>query len=310
MGVMFTDVVVINHGRRSKTLAHPIVFIDRPTVAPREITRTMIVCGDCAGEYDNPRKTLLTKEGRCAGCGGNSYVLAAIILRKRRLDMRTEKRTPDQQQIASRLSSRYGIEPDRVFFPDPTEPTKPWLGADELTHIARQSERFQEIATTFDTFIIGLNQVVHRARVIDKEGRSFERVGIATLGEKLRGVEADEHQLAGSRAVVAALSTAGFNPLRMTQPSRAEIATPNPSSIAYADNPDVRWGQTRQIHALAQKLGLILPAEAPGGKRDMTKYKAFLLEHYGVESSAGMDESGRASLINALQLMEREYDEL
>jgi hypothetical protein len=85
MGVMFTDALVLT-GRRTKPLADsPTVFIDRPIVAAREITRTMIVCGDCAGDSINPRKTLLTKEGRCSCCGGNSYVLASVILRKKEI---------------------------------------------------------------------------------------------------------------------------------------------------------------------------------------------------------------------------------
>jgi hypothetical protein len=219
-------------------------------------------------------------------------------------------RTPDQQAIALRLSSRYGIEAERVFFPDPTDPTKPWLGADELTHIARQSERFQEIATTFDTFIVGLNQIVHKARVIDREGRSYERVGIATLGEKLRGVNADEHQLAGSRAVVAALNTAGFNPLRLSKVEGGIKPTPTGTAvIGYADDPNGQFSQQRQIHGLAEKLGLILPGRA-GVKRDRSRYKTFLMENYGVESTAGMNESERASVIAALTQMEREYAEL
>jgi hypothetical protein len=80
MGVMFTDVVVINRGRRSRPLT---VFIDRPTVSAREVTCSMIVCGDCAGDSPNPRKTLLTREGRCSGCGGRSYVLASILFQRR-----------------------------------------------------------------------------------------------------------------------------------------------------------------------------------------------------------------------------------
>ncbi len=83
MGVMFTDAIVFDR-RRSRALADsPVVFIDQPTVAAREITRTMIVCGDCAGDSNNPRKTLLTREGRCANCGGNSYVLASILFQRR-----------------------------------------------------------------------------------------------------------------------------------------------------------------------------------------------------------------------------------
>jgi hypothetical protein len=63
------------------------VFIDRPEVAPRETTSTMIVCGDCGGDGLNPRKTILTKQGRCAGCGGRSYVLAVNLEIARRINV-------------------------------------------------------------------------------------------------------------------------------------------------------------------------------------------------------------------------------
>ncbi|MGA9768752.1 MAG: hypothetical protein WBV94_06920 [Blastocatellia bacterium] len=221
--------------------------------------------------------------------------------------METPTRTDEQKRIAETLADRWGFGAERVFFPDAREPNKPWLGADELTHIARQSERFQEIATGFDTYILALNQVVHRARVIDREGRSYERIGIATLGEKLRGVEADEHQLAGSRAVVAALSTAGFNPLRISKPPMNSASRDNvsPHSIVF-ETATTRYSQLRQIHTLAEKLELI----QTGDKRDTSQYKAFLLENYGVESCAGMNETERASVITALTLMERQHDEI
>lgn len=62
------------------------VFIDQPFVRghrfEREVSRVAIVCGNCAGKDDRPRRTLLirdslTQAGRCADCGGRSYVLAS-----------------------------------------------------------------------------------------------------------------------------------------------------------------------------------------------------------------------------------------
>ncbi|HWQ33943.1 MAG TPA: hypothetical protein VNQ79_13920 [Blastocatellia bacterium] len=37
----------------------------------------LIICGDCSGEGRVARKTLLTRDGHCAGCGGDNYVLAS-----------------------------------------------------------------------------------------------------------------------------------------------------------------------------------------------------------------------------------------
>jgi hypothetical protein len=36
-----------------------------------------IVCGNCSGDGISPRRTLLDARGRCADCGGTSYMLAA-----------------------------------------------------------------------------------------------------------------------------------------------------------------------------------------------------------------------------------------
>ena len=63
----------------STSHAGPQVFIDRPVVSPREVTVTMIVCGNCAGDALNPVKTLMTKAGCCASCGGSSFVLASTF---------------------------------------------------------------------------------------------------------------------------------------------------------------------------------------------------------------------------------------
>lgn len=52
------------------------VLIKQPYVTARAVTTTMIVCGDCAGGDKLPRKTFLTEDGRCDGCGGHSFVLA------------------------------------------------------------------------------------------------------------------------------------------------------------------------------------------------------------------------------------------
>ena len=43
------------------------------------VTRTQIVCGDCAGDGLFPVKTLMTSIGTCSRCAGQNFVLAAKL---------------------------------------------------------------------------------------------------------------------------------------------------------------------------------------------------------------------------------------
>jgi hypothetical protein len=38
-----------------------------------------IICGDCSGDAEKPRRTCLDLFGRCEDCGGTSYVLASSL---------------------------------------------------------------------------------------------------------------------------------------------------------------------------------------------------------------------------------------
>jgi hypothetical protein len=38
-----------------------------------------IICGDCSGDSEKPRRTCLDIFGRCEDCGGRSYVLASNL---------------------------------------------------------------------------------------------------------------------------------------------------------------------------------------------------------------------------------------
>lgn len=38
----------------------------------------LIICGDCAGDGRLPTRTYLDRTGRCAQCGGHSYLLASV----------------------------------------------------------------------------------------------------------------------------------------------------------------------------------------------------------------------------------------
>src|SRR5215467_9042517 len=38
-----------------------------------------IICGDCSGDSEKPKRTCLDLFGRCEDCGGTSYVLASSL---------------------------------------------------------------------------------------------------------------------------------------------------------------------------------------------------------------------------------------
>ena len=43
----------------------------------------LIICGDCCGEFKEPRRTCMDVFGRCSTCGGTSYVLAISVISHR-----------------------------------------------------------------------------------------------------------------------------------------------------------------------------------------------------------------------------------
>ena len=56
-----------------------------------------IICGDCSGEGERPKKTYLDRHGNCTQCGGHSYMLASSRI------------VYAQQLILERLSKAEGI---------------------------------------------------------------------------------------------------------------------------------------------------------------------------------------------------------
>ena len=214
--------------------------------------------------------------------------------------------TENQRKVIEQLTTRFNIDPDQIKFLNPDRPDEPWLSAEALITIARQSGNFRTIEEEFSQYIQPLHQVVHIATVIDHEGRVYRRTGVATIGESVPGRgEPDEHALAASRALAAALRAAGFHPLRpgtvvqIDAVRRLAEATP-PAPVSTDDSAQLRNIDLRQIHMLAQKKGLIRDL---GGRKDMSGYRAWLMETFGVETAAALNETERASAINALRLL-------
>ncbi|MGA9768839.1 MAG: hypothetical protein WBV94_07360 [Blastocatellia bacterium] len=203
----------------------------------------------------------------------------------------------DRGQIAKQIEEEYGVDRSRVFFLNERNPLEPWLPPDALAAIARKSGGFQTIEETFDQFIPELNQVVHQATVIDEQGRVFKRSGVATIGEQNVAGEFDEHRLAAGRALGAALSDAGFNPIK-TKPFKpvATFADTDPQN--RADEYEQKNNDLAQIHILARQAGLIKENDSQLDERD---YRKYLRETFKVGSAMILDSTQRASLINALR---------
>lgn len=216
-------------------------------------------------------------------------------------------RTPQQQQLVNQLVEQFNIEGDKILFLNNSNPLEPWLNYDALESIARQSGKFRDIEEHYITYIEPLRQVVHSATVVDPEGRSYVRSGVAKLGETLEGEgnidELDEHKLAAARALNAALRAAGFNPLRAGSVV-LDLKLP-PREHAAADEADSRRNDLARIHMLAAQKSLIVPSQDDPSRNDLTGYRDFLREHFdGATTTAGMGAADRARVINALT----EYD--
>ena len=59
-----------------------------------------IICGNCCGESESPRKTYLDRSGNCVQCGGRSYILAStrIVYAQQIIDSHLSRRDTDPRQ--------------------------------------------------------------------------------------------------------------------------------------------------------------------------------------------------------------------
>jgi len=59
-----------------------------------------IICGDCGGDGESPRKTYLDRSGNCSQCGGHSYILAStrIVYAQQIIDSRLSHRDAEARQ--------------------------------------------------------------------------------------------------------------------------------------------------------------------------------------------------------------------
>lgn len=230
----------------------------------------------------------------------------------------TQTRSVDQQQIVNELTRRFSIDGERILFLNAKDPLDAWIPPSELESIARQTGEVQSTDVEFVMYVEPLQQIHYRATVVDKAGRIFARPGAAKIGEQSKGGdEIEAETLAQGRALSHALRAAGFHPLksgsvvalderravRQSQPLTEEQQT---NQIAH-DAASLRTKDLKQIHAIAERKGLILPM--PGGKDD-SGYRNWLWRKFGVGTAAKLDAFKRAQVIAEIDNYEGEEDEL
>ncbi len=73
------------------------------------VTQAEIVCGDCGGDAILPIRTHITGDGRCAVCGGRSFVpastLCEALARHLRLKKTVERLIENEKQYQNRQTS-------------------------------------------------------------------------------------------------------------------------------------------------------------------------------------------------------------
>ncbi|MDQ3132423.1 MAG: hypothetical protein M3Q99_16875 [Acidobacteriota bacterium] len=217
--------------------------------------------------------------------------------------MKKNIKTAKQAEITSQLNQLFGIKEERILFLNPRDENEPWIPPSELESIARQVSGFKTISVTHDKFISETSQIVYMASVVDNSDRTFLRSGVAKLGEQPNGEDIDVDVLASGRALGAALQAAGFNPFKSGSIIDLKEFKENfkpksfyPQEIenhAIEDEAALRNKDLRQIHALAVEKGL-------WSGDDGSRYREELFQQFGVTTSAILDRTQRAAVINWL----------
>jgi len=221
--------------------------------------------------------------------------------------------------MLNELQQVYGINPNDVLRLD----GKPWLSSEQLATIARKAGGFVSIDVDFKEYVPDLKQVLWVASLIDNEGRTYRRTGVATIGEKLpSGQDVSPNDLAASRALRSALTMAGYDVFKggtvvnLSPEVAKRLANykPQPSDIRFVQEPNevvqvpdwpgLRRNFLAELHALAQEVGLITIGE--DNKPNLSAYRDWLLEEFDVNSSASFDEAEFAQAINKLKVMKNQ----
>lgn len=75
MAIALTGLLVLNSRTDPDQLDQPRTSIPQLGI--------QIICGDCSGDDESPRRTYLNRVANCSVCGGHSYVLASSVYASR-----------------------------------------------------------------------------------------------------------------------------------------------------------------------------------------------------------------------------------
>jgi hypothetical protein len=95
LGLVIAGVAFANHKTDEAQLTQPRASL--PTIG------IQIICGNCAGEDDRPKRTHLDRFGDCSQCGGHSYVLASTLYAQAQYAQ--SHRIEQSSQVEAALSS-------------------------------------------------------------------------------------------------------------------------------------------------------------------------------------------------------------
>lgn len=222
----------------------------------------------------------------------------------------SQKITPNEKQRAKLaiLKQNFGLsdaELDRCLY-FRTDQEEPWIPSDILEAIARLTGGFETISSVYDKVRTETQHLVYAGLVVDREGRSYPRSGVAKIdGETVGGTLFDGDALAENRALSASLQAAGFDPFKAGSvvsigklehgPSRSGTPLDDRQKELQqiTDAAELRTKDLRQIHAVAEKKGLIVD------KNDRL-YRRWLMDNFQLTSSAFVDHETRMTIVAKL----------
>ncbi len=185
-----------------------------------------------------------------------------------------------QQQLAKEFNEDYGIEIER-FDEESGEPSFTFEQLQKLAFCLCPDIVENQVEPGFCDLATG--EVEARTIFQVKNGPRVTRTGKARINQQLRNGETieDEAQAMGLAKLNSfrdALRAIGFNPLSVHRARRAGVEPPPVDSTGTADVA----GRGRELHALANEAGLIV-------RGDYTGYRKWLLERFGVNTSAALN---------------------
>ncbi|MCW5959299.1 MAG: hypothetical protein KIS76_04000 [Pyrinomonadaceae bacterium] len=198
------------------------------------------------------------------------------------------KMTYEQAEFAAELCETYGIDPDEVLFF--TEDSRPFLTYEATCSLCNRltelrSINIEPVKTVFP------DSLSMKCTLTLASGDTRSAVGVANLNEEVDGkklTEAQAYQLASSRAIRAALRTAGIDLLKLHNQQKTGF-----SGEKQKSNFNTLLGQAHKLGAAA---GLIVGD-------DKSAWRTILSNRYGVFHSNHLAEDELADFVAVLSTL-------